>query len=157
VTAAFGASGLDQALVRLAAALSLAAAALHAALVQQHLQEWWGYGLFFVVASVAQGGYGLLLFALPARPRWDAAQWRAWRRGLYAAGMVGNLAVIGLYVVTRTVGIPWFGPAAGEVEAIGDLDLATKGAELLTVACLALLTYRVGREAAAPVEGASIA
>ena len=146
MTPATGGTGLDRALVRLAATLSLLAASLHAALVEAHLEEWWGYGLFFVVASVAQGGYGLLLFALPARPRWEPGAWRSWRRRLYAAGIVGNLAVIGLYAVTRTVGIPWFGPAAGEVEAVGSLDLPTKAAEALTVACLALLSWRVGRE-----------
>lgn len=147
-----------------AAALCLAAAALHAALVEEHLDEWWGYGLFFVLASIAQGILGLVLFAVPSRPDWPAAEWRAWRMRLYLAGILGTLAVLALYVVTRTVGIPLFGPEAGSVEPVGRLDLPTKTAELLTVALLAAL-YRgakaedvepdgAGTGPAGPMEGA---
>lgn len=134
-------------LVRVAATLSIAASALHAGLVDDHLDEWWGYGLFFIVASLAQGVYGLVLFALPARPSWEATAWRRWRRGLYKAGVAGNLAVLALYIVTRTSGIPLFGPEAGEVEPVGVLDLVTKGIELLLVACLLALHGLAGREA----------
>jgi hypothetical protein len=122
-----------------AAALSLLAAALHAALVEDHLQEWWGYGLFFIAASIAQGVYGLVMFAMPARPPWAQERWRTWRRRLYMAGIVGNLSILALYVVTRTVGIPFFGPEAGEVEAVGAIDVVTKLAEVALVGCLAFL------------------
>ena len=130
---------------RLAATLSLVAAALHAGLVDEHLREWWGYGLFFVAASVAQGAYGLVLFALPAQPAsWAPADWHRWRRRLFAAGLGGNLVVIALYVVTRTVGVPFAGPAAGEVEPVRGVDLVTKGVELALVACLAWLLRGLG-------------
>lgn len=140
----------DRALVRLAAALSLVAAALHAGLIGQHLREWWGYGAFFVLASIAQGVYGLILFALPARPAWDIVAWRIWRQRLYVAGIVGNAAVIGLYLVTRTVGVPFVGPARGEVEPVGALDLATKAIEALLIAALLLLRWRAAREGNPP-------
>lgn len=130
---------VTRSLVRLAATLSLAASALHAAVVDEHLDEWWGYGLFFILASLGQGLYGLILFALPARPSWDAQAWRRWQRALYTVGIAGNLAVLALYVVTRTSGIPWFGPEAGVVEEVGRIDLVTKSLETALVACLLVL------------------
>ncbi len=138
----------DRALVRVAAALSLLAAAVHAGLIGQHLQEWWGYGAFFVLASIAQGAYGLVLLALPARPNWEAQAWRAWRQRLYLAGALGNLAIIGLYLITRTAGIPFAGPAQGQVEPVGALDFATKVTEALLVASLLLLRWRTTQEGA---------
>jgi hypothetical protein len=33
---------------------------------------------------------------------------------------------LGLYLVTRTSGIPWFGPEAGTVEAVGAIDIVSK-------------------------------
>lgn len=137
------------AVARVCGVLSLAAAALHAGLVEEHLREWWGYGLFFILASVAQGVYGLVLLALPSRPDWEPAQWRRFRIRLFAAGIAGNGAVLVLYTVTRTVGIPFFGPDAGEVEPVDALGLATKAIELLTVLALAWLMQRARAEAPA--------
>ena len=138
---------------RTAAALSLVASLLHAALVDAHLDEWWGYGLFFIGASIGQGLLGLVLFAVPARPSWPAADWRRWRLGLYGVGIAGNLAVLVLYAITRTVGIPLFGPEAGDVEAVGPLDLPTKATEFLTVVLLGALHRQAkldGAEAPSP-------
>jgi hypothetical protein len=137
--------------VRMAGGLCLVAAALHAALIDAHLEEWWGYGLFFVVASIGQAVLGLILFSLPRSPAWPASQWRAWKRRLFLAGALGNLAVIVLYVITRTLGIPFFGPEAGEVAGIGPADLPTKLAEAGAVVLLALL-YRDAREPAAAAQ-----
>lgn len=131
---------------RAAGALCLAAAALHAALAGEHLREWWGYGAFFVAASIGQGVYGLVLLALPRAPPWPPGEWRAWRVRMYTVGILGNAAVLALYAVTRTVGIPWLGPAAGEVEPVGTLDLPTKLAEALAVGVLAALRRQALRE-----------
>ena len=38
-----------------AAALSLLAATIHLWVAPDHLEEWWGYGAFFVVLATAQG------------------------------------------------------------------------------------------------------
>ncbi len=109
-----------------AAALSLLAGLLHVSAMPRHYAEWWGYGMFFLVVAIAQMllGDGLLY-----RPR----------QRLFLAGLIGNLAVISLYVVTRTAGIPFFGPHAGEVEAVGAIDLASVVAEAALVAALLLL------------------
>lgn len=142
---------MDHALVRICGLLSLAAAALHAGLVEEHLDEWWGYGFFFIAASLAQGVYGLVLLALPRQPPWEASQWRAFRLRLFSAGVIGNLAVVALYTLTRSVGIPFFGPAAGEVEPVEAFGLATKAVEMLTVVGLLVLVQRLrGQDARQP-------
>jgi hypothetical protein len=90
--------------LRAAASLSLLAAAMHLWAVPDHLEEWWGYGAFFVVLALAQGLYALGLV------RWPPS------RAYFLVGVAGNLAVAILWLVTRTTGIPLLGPHAGEVE-----------------------------------------
>ena len=51
-----------------AAALSLVAALVHLWVTPEHLEEWWGYGAFFVVLAVAQGLCALVLLRRPSRP-----------------------------------------------------------------------------------------
>ena len=109
-----------------AAALSLVAGLIHVWAMPGHYKEWWGYGTFFLVVAIAQV---FLSDALLYRPR----------RRLFLAGVAGNLAVIILYVVTRTVGIPFFGPHAGEVEEMGVLDLLSIGVEIALVITLVVL------------------
>ena len=45
-------------------------------------------------------------------------------------GIAGNLAIVVLYLLTRTVGIPFFGPEAGEVEGFGFVDVCATASEL---------------------------
>lgn len=113
-------------LVVAAAALSLLAGAIHLLVAPAHFEEWWGYGAFFLAVAATQIGFAPLLLAR-ARPAW------------FAAGIAGNLAIVGLYVITRTVGIPFFGPAAGEVEGVRVIDVVSKGTELALVVILAWL------------------
>lgn len=129
-----------------AAGLSLAAGLVHGAAAADHTAEWWGYGAFFFTAAVAQGLYGLLLLLRPwhydetggHRAAGDPIALRDDRLA-YRLGVAGNLAIIGLYVVTRTLGIPWFGPDAGEVEPVTPLGLLSKALELALVGCLLVL------------------
>lgn len=129
-----GDSGADACSVRhwrhisyTAAALSLVAGLLHVWAMPQHYAEWWGYGAFFLVVAVAQV---LLSDGLLYRPR----------RRFLLAGVVGNLAVITLYIVTRTSGIPYFGPHAGDVEEVGGIDLAATIVETVLVIGLVALS-----------------
>lgn len=105
-----------------AAALSLVAALAHLWVAPGHFEVWWGYGTFFLAAACAQG---LLAVALM---RWPG-------RAIPLAGVLGNLAVVALYVVTRTSGVP-FGPHATRAEEAGVLDMATTAVELATVVFL---------------------
>ncbi len=102
------------------AALSMVAALIHLWVTPEHFEEWWGYGAFFLSAAIAQGAYGAVLL------RWP-------RRALLLLGVVGNLSIVVLYLVTRTVGLPIFGPQAGEVEGVGATDLCATVSELAIV------------------------
>lgn len=100
-----------------AAALSLLAALIHLWVTPEHFEEWWGYGAFFLVAALAQVLYAPLVLVWPTRI-------------VLLLGIGGNLAIVVLYLLTRTVGIPLFGPGAGEVEGIGFIDLCATTSEV---------------------------
>ena len=88
---------------------SVAAASVHFVVMPQHFKEATIYGAFFATAATLQVAFALLVLARPSRP-------------LIAVGFVGNLSVIILWLITRTVAIP-LGPAAGSTEAVGGLDI----------------------------------
>ena len=100
-----------------AAALSLLAALIHLWVTPEHFEVWWGYGAFFLVSALAQALYAPLVLALPTRM-------------VLLLGIAGNLTVVVLYLLTRTVGIPEFGPGAGEVEGVGFIDLCATASEV---------------------------
>ncbi len=120
------------------AALSLLAALIHLWVMPEHFEEWWGYGTFFLVAAVAQVVYVPLLLRWPNRTL------------LLLLGIAGNSAIVLLYLLTRVVGIPLFGPEAGEVERVGFIDVcATSSEAAIVVALGALLLLRLAREGTA--------
>ena len=104
----------------------------------KHFREWWGYGAFFLVSAVAQVLY------VPLPLRWP-------NRTILLLGVGGNLAIVSLYLLTRTVGIPLFGPQAGEVEGAGFMDLCATTSELGIAAALGALLCC---EASPPTGGA---
>lgn len=110
-----------------ASGFSTLAGVIHLAAAPGHLAEWLGYGLFFIVTSGAQIFYAILLLT------------QTMDRRLLLAGIVGNSFIIALYLITRTLGIPFFGPHAGMVEAIGGLDILSKIDELALILCLVTL------------------
>lgn len=135
-------------LERLAAALSFAAGGLHLMAGPQHVEEWWVYGLFFFGAAALQAAYGLVLFTRGIEG-WGG--WVAVRGRVYLAGIVGTTAIIALWVVSRTVGVP-VGPEAFEPEGVGVLDAASKVVEVALVAALARLrALDASERPAAPV------
>ena len=112
-----------------AAFLSLGAAAIHFGVLGSHYEESWGYGVFFAAVASLQALWALLVVRSPGR----------W---VYRAGAAGNAAVIAVWAITRTAGIP-VGPSAGEVEDVGFIDvLATGFQALIVVACLAIIGWR---------------
>lgn len=140
-------------LIWYAAGLSAVASILHGVVTPQHFDEWWGYGAFFVIAAVAQMAYAVILLIAPWR--YDASGglradggWRV-ARAYCLIGVAGNAAIVALYVVTRTVGIPFFGPEAGEVEAIGVLDSISKLVELALIVILLVVHRRLSEDARA--------
>jgi hypothetical protein len=108
------------------AALSVGAAAIHFAVVFEHFAEYTLYGVFFLVISWAQLIWPAVLFWRPAR---------IW----LLLGIVGNAAVIAVYLASRTVGLP-FGPDLHHAESVGALDVWSCVLEFgLILGCTALL------------------
>jgi hypothetical protein len=127
-------SGWSKMILYAAVAFSLLAALIHLWVIPEHFEEWWGYGTFFLISAAAQGAYAAAL------PHWP-------RRPLLLLGIGGNVSIIVLYLLTRTVGIPFFGPHAGEVEGVGVADLFATTSELaLVVALLWVLLRGLPRE-----------
>jgi hypothetical protein len=131
-------------LLRWAVILTVAASLIHGLNVKEHLAEWWGYGFFFLFAAAAQFVYGLILIVQP----WNYDETggrrdgRRYSRRFYRAGVVTNVSLIVLYLLTRTVGIPFFGPSAGTTEPFTPVGVATKLIEAGLVAVLVALVRR---------------
>ncbi|SOD72485.1 hypothetical protein SAMN05892883_1875 [Jatrophihabitans sp. GAS493] len=106
------------------AATSVVAGVIHLLVIREHFEEAALYGWFFLVLTLLQFGY---------------AGWVIWRptRALLTAGGLASLGVVVLWLATRTIAIP-LGPAAGEKEAFGTLDVLCSVTELLTVILCAL-------------------
>lgn len=115
-----------RALVHVVGWASVLAGLAHGGLAPAHFDEWWGYGLFFAVAAVAQALSGLAVLT-------DAVPSPSARRRVLLGGAVGNALIAALYAWTRTVGIPFFGPGAGEVEGVGGIDLVVLALEAVAV------------------------
>ena len=131
-TGSRAAAASPRATVAIAAALSLGAAWVHLAYVAPHLRQWWAYGAFFLATGIGQA-----LFA-PLVLRWP----RPW---LAIVGIAGNIAIVAMYVLSRTNGAP-LGPHANVPERVGAIDLATTASEVVLVGLLVtLLTPRARR------------
>jgi hypothetical protein len=103
---------------------SLGAGLVHAAVLRDHWSEWAVYGVFFAVVATGQLGWGLAALARDRAPfpRWVVA---------------ANLAVIALWALTRTAGLP-FGPDAGRPEGVGAADLGAVALQVVVVAAVAV-------------------
>ncbi len=110
---------------------SLAAAGVHAAVAPPHLRGGALIGAFFVICAVAQLA-------------WAAVAWQRRTPAVLWTGILGNAAVLALWLVSRTAGIPGI---AGGPEPIGPWDLTCAMWEVvIVVGCLRM------RHETAPVE-----
>lgn len=116
--------------------LFISAAFIHFALIEEHFREWWGYGLFFIIAGLAQLIYGLIII------KFKEKKYSKSRELFYFIGIIGNILIIIFYLITRIVGIPFFGPDAGSIEAVGVIDIFSKFIEILGIIFLVFLVKR---------------
>lgn len=122
-----------------AVVLALTAALTHAIGTPEHVRSWLASGIFFAALAFAQGMLAGVLFTGLRSPR------------VLVAAVWGHVAVIALYVWSRTAGLPFAPPiyghgghkggpgrsiVPGAVEKVGSLDLLALGAELLLVLVL---------------------
>lgn len=112
-------------LTRAVALCSAGAAAIHFGVTQQHFGQWWPTGVFFLACAGWQAAWAVLVWNRPSN-------------GLLLAGAVSNAAVALLWLLTRTVGLP-FGPDAGDAEAVGVTDLACTALEASVIVLAGVL------------------
>src|SRR4051794_36340374 len=120
-----------------AALVSLGAAWVHLAYAAPPFRQWWAYGAFFLATGIGQGLFAPLVLRGP-------------RPAGAPAGLLGNAAIVGMYVLSRTTGPP-LGPHAHVPEPAGTIDLATTGAEVLLIGVLLTLFAGASRRRFADV------
>ena len=133
--------GTDHRGLFLAAAL-VGSAAIHAAVVPEHLGEWAAAGVFFAILAAAQLALGI--FSLGRRPS-----------ALLLAVAAASIVPLVLWLCSRTVGLP-FGPAAGTAEPTGLPDIAAGILELGTLLAAVALLRDKGRLPRHPIVSAHI-
>lgn len=99
--------------------MSAGAGVIHLALGPEHMREWVVLGSGFLASGVLQ-------------LTWGAALVRSESRRVLALGALGSALFVGIWVVSRTSGMP-FGPEALQPEAVGVADLLCVVLESLVV------------------------
>jgi hypothetical protein len=118
------------------AALFVYAGAAHVYLAPEHFRAWWGYGAFFLAVGIIQLLFAVAVAIRPGTP-------------VCLAGIAATAAVLAVYVLSRTSGVP-VGPvhSGHRLERAGPLDLTVAAVELgVIVLLVSLLPARVGRVA----------
>jgi hypothetical protein len=129
-------------LALVAAVLVFASSFIHSAVIADHVEEHWLIGAFFVVVTIAQAIWAVLVYSEPLN-----------RRVLFA-GAVGNAAVAVVWAVSRTVGIP-IGWHPWRPEAVGRADVLSTLCELAAAGLVALVLTRT-RDARTSLTGAQV-
>ncbi|MEK6918411.1 MAG: hypothetical protein AABW73_00040 [Nanoarchaeota archaeon] len=128
-------------LLLLTATLSIATGLIHATYIRAHFAEWYLYGWFFITAAMLQIIYGIILI-IGAR-----GKKRIKRKTImtyYWTAIIGNILIITLYIITRTIGIP-LGPQAGVAEGVGVIDIISKILEVGIIIYTAILIKETNR------------
>jgi hypothetical protein len=118
--------------LRVCAVLAAASGLIHIQAAISHTSHWWLFGVFFAGLAYAQLGWALVVY----RGRHDA-----W---LLEAAIYVSLAVVAIWVLSRTVGLP-VGPSAGSAEAVGLPDTVSTLDELAIAALLTRVLRPAGR------------
>lgn len=103
---------------RLCAVTLILTAAIHFAVVPEHLREWPAAGVFFVALGLVEAA--LAVGAL-----------RPMDRRVLLVGALVSVGTVLLWTVSRTVGLPT-GPEAFAAEPVRALDVVSTGLELAT-------------------------
>ncbi len=113
-------------LALVAALLVFGSSFIHAVAIADHFEYDWRFGAFFAVAACAQAAWTGLVYREPLNPR------------ILVAGAVGNAALVIVWAISRTVGMP-FGPQAGRAEDIAEVDAISTLDELGAVLLIAIV------------------
>lgn len=129
-------SGRGKLLRSLLAVGLVGSAAIHAAVVPEHLAEWPAAGTFFVVLTIGELALGLAVLVRLTRPV------------LVSAAGVSAVALL-LWLSSRTVGLP-VGPEPWTPEAVGLADVVCCLLEVVTLIAAVALLLRSSRPADGP-------
>jgi len=110
------------------ATLSMAAAAIHFAVMGEHFAEYAALGVFFSVVAWLQASWAVGVTVLPTKR-------------LLLAGLVGNALVVAVWLFSRTTGLP-IGPEPGAPEPAAFVDVLSTILEVAIVAGTAVLLLR---------------
>ena len=113
----------EQELALVAALLVFVSSFIHSAEISPHFEQYWLYGVFFGVVTLLQAMWSVMIYSDPLNRRY------------LVAGAIGNVALIVVWAITRTIGVP-VGPQSGP-EAVGVIDVLSKLDELAAVVCIA--------------------
>lgn len=115
----------------LACGLAWGAGLIHIQAAIDHVDEYVPFSVFFILLAAAQFGWGFAITRRPA-PR------------LLSAGAIVSLTVVGLWVLSRTSGLP-VGPQPWSPEPVGPIDsLASADEALLAL----IVVFQLGRGSA---------
>jgi hypothetical protein len=120
---------------QLAAVCTVASGVVHAVATPHHATEHVAFGVFFFLCTFGQFGWATMALTSPTP-------------SLLWSGLGLNVLLIGLWVVTRTVGLP-LGLTSGP-EGIGAWDVAATVWELGALACCVRLLLTGSRPALVP-------
>ena len=112
------------------AVASAGAATIHFAVIDQHLAEYWLFGVFFVAVALAQLGWMVAVVGNPTS-------------AVYLVGALGNALIAVTWVLSRTTGLP-LGPEGGEPEPVGTADVVSTAFELAIVVGAVGAVLRLG-------------
>lgn len=104
----------------------VASAAIHAAVIPEHLTEWKAAGLFFTLLTAGELFVACLLLGRPRRT--DA---------LFAAAAI-SIGPLLLWLYSRTIGLP-FGPEPGTPEGVGVPDCLACTLEAISLVAAVIL------------------
>ena len=108
---------------------------IHAKALFDHAAHYWLFGVFFGVLAYAQVLWAFVVYRRPGERRW-----------LMPAALV-SLAVVALWIATRSVGLP-FGPWAGRPEPLAITDITASLNELVLAGVIVAMLRPHGRVAA---------
>ena len=115
------------------AILSMSAGIIHLLLIQEHMEESFVWGIFFLISGIAQIIYSIFIIIVseklsPLNNKWP----------LYYFGIAGNALLVGIFVMVRLFTPPFSSEAApiNELEPNGIVTIIT---EIFLIVLLAYL------------------
>lgn len=107
-------------------------------MIPSHFVEYWVFGLLFAIVASLQLTWAELVRRRPEDSR------------LVLAGAVVNVAVVAVWLASRTTGLP-IGPSGGEPEPVGWKDLLATADEIFLVLAALLMVARTVSPALIPI------